>query len=77
MACHIYVFNNRFISQAKTINFVAILTFEQPLFWKAYKILDSKNDDTDIKAAIIKIGGLHIEMSFVGTIGHFFLQNLE
>ena len=56
--------------QARKKNFTAILTLDQPLFWKASQIVDSEKDDPDIKEAIIKIGGLHLEISFLGSIGH-------
>ena len=49
---------------------MAILTFDQPLFWKASRIVDSEKEDPDIKAAIIRIGRLHLKMSFLGSIGH-------
>ena len=56
--------------QARKNNCAAILTFDQPLFWKASSIVDSETEDSDIQAVILKIGGLHLEMSFLGSIGH-------
>ena len=49
---------------------VPILTFDQPLFWKASKIVGSEQNDNCVKSVILRLCGLHLEMSFLGSIGH-------
>ena len=56
--------------QAANQGCVPILTFDQPLFWKASKIVDSEQNDNCVKSVILRLGGLHLEMSFLGSIGH-------
>jgi len=47
-----------------------VLTFDQPLWWKAMMIVDSEPDDSDLKSIVLRLGGFHTEMSFLGCIGH-------
>ena len=56
--------------QAKLYNYTPILTFDQPLWWKSYEIQQSESSNRDIKDIILRLGGLHTEMSFLGAIGH-------
>ena len=61
----------KFVScQAFEQGCVTILTFDQPLFWKASMIVDSERKDSDISEIIGRLGGLHCQMSFLGSIGH-------
>lgn len=50
--------------------FVPVITFDQPLWWKATLIKLEKIDDGDLKEVILRLGGLHVIMSFLGSIGH-------
>ena len=51
--------------QAHQLSFLSLcITFDQPLFIKAYKILKAK--DTNI---VIRLGDFHVLMSFLGGIG--------
>ena len=56
--------------QAKRYIYTPILTFDQPLWWKSYEIQQSESSNRDIKDIILRLGGLHTEMSFLGAIGH-------
>ena len=47
-----------------------IVTFDQPLFWKALSIVTNEPDNSEIKFVIVRLGGFHTEMSFLGCIGH-------
>ena len=47
-----------------------IVTFDQPLFWKALSIVTNEPDNSGIKSVIIRLGGFHTEISFLGCIGH-------
>lgn len=45
------------------------ITFDQPLYIKARDILQS-NEDSRLKNVILRLGGFHILMSYLGAIGH-------
>ncbi|GFR65223.1 hypothetical protein ElyMa_005525300 [Elysia marginata] len=47
-----------------------ILTFDQPLWWKAQLILDSEPADSHLRSLILQLGGFHTQMNYLGTIGH-------
>lgn len=46
----------------------AFVTFDQPLYWKAKEILHS-TDNPEFKNLVIRLGGFHLAMSFLGSIG--------
>ncbi|GFO48676.1 hypothetical protein PoB_007518100 [Plakobranchus ocellatus] len=46
-----------------------VLTFDQPLWWKAQLIVDSEPSDTHLRSLILQLGGFHTQMSYLGTIG--------
>lgn len=50
-------------SQAEKYNFSPVLTFDQPLCWKAFTIIMGENNDK-IKSIVLTLGGFHTEMSF-------------
>jgi len=52
-------------SHAKQYNVTPIRTFDQPLWWKALQIIKS-----DLRLIVVRLGGFHTEMSFLGCIGH-------
>ena len=47
-----------------------IVTFDQPLWWKAFMIVDTEPVDSDLKNIVLRLIGFHLEMSFLGSIGH-------
>ena len=47
-----------------------VLTFDQPLWWKAQQINANEQPDSDLCAIVLRLGGFHTEMSFLGSIGH-------
>ena len=47
-----------------------VLTFDQPLWWKAQQIIANEQPDSDLCAIVLRVGGFHTEMSFLGSIGH-------
>ncbi|XP_068708169.1 uncharacterized protein [Montipora foliosa] len=47
-----------------------IVTFDQPLWWKAFNIIQTEPADSDLRKVILRLGAFHTEMSFLGTIGH-------
>ena len=57
-------------SNAKKYNVTPILTFDQPLWWKALQIRESEPEDSDLHSIVLRLGGFHTIMSFLGCIGH-------
>ncbi len=47
-----------------------MVTFDQPLYWKAYLIMKSEPSFSEINGIVLKLGGFHTLMSFLGSIGH-------
>ena len=56
--------------QAKRYQVTAVITFDQPLWLKALMIVRSEPQDSELKSIVLRLGGLHTEMSFLGCIGH-------
>ena len=60
-----------FISEhARKHSATPIVTFDQPLWWKAHMIVESEANDSVIHSIVVRLGGFHTEMSFLGSIGH-------
>ena len=57
-------------SQAGKYNVTPVLTFDQPLYWKALTIILSQPTDNALKDVVLRLGGFHMEMSFLGSIGN-------
>ena len=47
-----------------------IITFDQPLWWKALMTMVTEPVGSDLNDIILRLGGFHAEMSFLGAIGH-------
>lgn len=61
----------KFVSkQAKQYDVTPIITFDQPLWWKAMSIIENMCLDSDIHDVVIRLGGFHTEMSFLGCMGY-------
>lgn len=58
--------------QAKNCNHPAVITFDQPLYWKALQIITS---DPSMRNIVLRLGGFHMMRSFLGTIGHLMAQS--
>ena len=54
---------------AKRYNVVPMITFDQPLWWKALSIIESEPANSDSRNIILRLGGFHTLMSFLGCIG--------
>ena len=59
------------VGQAKKYNADPILTFDQPLYQKTYEMQGKESENSDLKGIVLRLGGLHICMKFLGSIGHF------
>ena len=63
-----------------TLNYVAhhaarhnispIITFDQPLWWKALSIILSQPEGSPNCKVVLRLGTFHMEMSYLGSIGH-------
>ena len=47
----------------------AIVTFDQPLYWKAQQIVSRAESESPLKN-VVRLGGFHLLMSFTGAIGN-------
>ena len=56
--------------QAKRYSFTPILTFDQPQWWKSFEIQQCESSNKPIKDIILRLSGLHTDMSFLGAVGH-------
>ena len=50
-------------------NFMTVVTFDQPLFYKAYLLINNQPPDSPLRKIIVRLGGFHTIMSFLGAIG--------
>ncbi len=57
-------------SQARRYDDTPILTFDQHLYWKALTIIQSQPDESDLKGMVHRLGGFHMQISFLCSIGH-------
>lgn len=55
--------------QAQRYGVTPVITFDQPLFQKACMIVDQELPESPLKKLVIRLGGFHTEMSFLGCIG--------
>lgn len=49
---------------------VTCVTFDQPLYWKAKEILSSTENSLILDNVFLRLGGFHLLMSFMGSIGY-------
>ncbi|KAK3108216.1 hypothetical protein FSP39_003394 [Pinctada imbricata] len=57
-------------NEARKYSKCPIITFDQPLYWKALLIIRNEPEDASFGKIILRLGGFHLEMSFLGAIGH-------
>ena len=43
---------------------------DQPLWWKAFMIVESEPEGSDLSGTVLRLGGFHTEMNFLGCIEH-------
>ena len=56
--------------QARCHNSDPVLTFDQPLYWKGRNIIQDEPDDSALHSIVLRLGGFHTGMSFLGSIGN-------
>ncbi len=62
-------------AQAKRYNVTPVVTFDQPLWWKALTVIQNDHKDSSLKSVVLRLGGLHTQMSFLGCIGHLMAES--
>ena len=55
--------------QAAQYKVSPVLTFDQPLWYKALTIVENEPRGSRLKSIVLRLGGLHTEFSFLGAIG--------
>ena len=58
------------VSQARLYDVTPVLTFDQPLYWKALTIIRSQPNDTELKQIVLRLWGFHMQMSFLLSMRH-------
>lgn len=56
--------------QSQLHNQVCVVTFDQPLFWKSIDIVESSPAGTIVSDIVVRLGGFHLLMSFLGSVGY-------
>ncbi|CAC5369344.1 unnamed protein product [Mytilus coruscus] len=56
--------------EANRLRVTPSITFDQPLYWKALMILHNEPRDGQLKSVVLRLGGFHIQMSFLRCICH-------
>ncbi len=56
--------------QSAQYNKSPVLTFDQPLFQKALDIVNIEEPSSPLKKLVLRLGGFHTQMSYLGCIGH-------
>ena len=51
-------------------NVTPIITFNQPLWWKALMIIITPPVGSELRSIVLQLEGFHTEMSYLGSIGH-------
>ena len=61
----------KFVTEhARKHNVTPIITFDQPLWWRALTLIMSEPLGSDLREIVLRLGGFHTEMSFIGCIGN-------
>ena len=56
--------------EARRHDVTPVLTFDQPLWWKAQLVIACELPNSYLRNIVLRLGGFHTEMSFLGSIGH-------
>lgn len=76
MTAHAYIQPYCFVSEhARRHGVTPVITFDQPLWWKALMIINSEPMESDLKRIVLLLGGFHAEMTFLGCIGHLMMAS--
>ncbi|KAL8567578.1 hypothetical protein ACOMHN_054391 [Nucella lapillus] len=56
-------------SVASRYDCTPVLTFDQPLWWTSTMIIDAEPPNSPLRSIVLRLGGFHCQMSFLGCIG--------
>lgn len=56
--------------EAEKYGVMPIITFDQPLWWKSLLMIQDEPASSPLKNIVLILGGFHMQMSFLGSIGH-------
>lgn len=56
--------------EAENHGVTPVITFDQPLWWKATLIIQDEPVSSRLKKIVLILGGFHMQMSFLGSIGY-------
>jgi hypothetical protein len=56
--------------KAKKLNQIPVVTFDQPLYWKARMMVESSPFSSPLKEIVVMLGSFHGRMSFLGCMGY-------
>ena len=56
--------------ESSKYNMRPAVTFDQPLYWKFMSIKEQQNESSALKKIVLRIGGFHQMMSFLGSVGY-------
>ena len=73
-ASYIYSTLHFVADQAKKYGVTPVLTLDQPHWMKAQRILHAEPSTSRIKNIVLRIGGLYMEMIFLGIIKHIMTE---
>ena len=73
-ASYIYLTLHFVADQAKKYGLTPVLTLDQPLWMKAQHILHAEPSTSRIKNIVLRLGGLYMEMIFLGIIKHIMTE---
>ena len=59
-----------YVIQARRHDTTPVLTFDQPLWWKAMTVINDEPKNSALHSIVLRLGGLHLQMSYLGSIGH-------
>ena len=68
-AGHVYYLLNYLCKLATKQSFKPIITFDQPLYWKASEIIHNAPVDSHLKDIVLLLGSFHTFMNFLGAVG--------
>ena len=63
------------VGQAKKYNADPILTFDQPLYQKAYEIQWKESGNSELKRIVLRLVAIHTCMRFLGCTGLLMSSN--
>ncbi|KAK7096605.1 hypothetical protein V1264_005881 [Littorina saxatilis] len=61
-------------AEARRYNKTHVVTFDQPLGWKALSIISAEAASSELRSVVLRLGTFHVEMIFLACIGHLMAE---